>query len=141
MTFLFGTTILIIFWTIIYVINTFLLEFKLTSAIYAKFLSKNGISINLLQIKWYTVRCNRLFIRLSNIKANFLKHWFNFGVLIGLLGQWFSILFLSYTLFTYFRSNNKLTASSSSKIFNEQQILVPVVCINFYYFYIEIIII
>ena len=130
MTFLFGFTILIIFWTIIYVINTLLLEFKLTSAIYAKFLSKNGLSINLLQIKWYTVRCNRLFIRLSNIKPHFLKHWFNFGVLIGLLGQWFSILFLFYTLLAYFRSNNKTTSSSSSTNYNEQ-ILVPVVSISF----------
>jgi hypothetical protein len=132
MTFLFGLTVLVLFWTFIYVINTLLLEFKLTSAIYAKFLSKNGLSINLLQIKWYTVRCNRLFIRLSNVKPNFLKHWFNCGVLIGLLGQWFSILFLFYTLFAYFRSNNKSTSSSSSTSYNEQ-ILVPVVSIIFSY--------
>lgn len=109
-------SVLLIFWSSIYLINTFLLEFPLTSALYAKFLSKNGLSINLFQLKWYTVRCNRLFIKISNFKPNFLKIWFNLGVIIGIIGQIGSVFLLCYTLFDSFK--NKPVS---------EQILVPVV--------------
>ena len=115
-------TIILIFWSFCYLINTFLLECRVTSAFYAKFLSKNGFSINLFQLKWYTVRCNRLFVKLSNWRPKFWKSWFNVGVFASLLGQLFSIVLLIYTLIDFF----KIKQSS-------QQILVPVVSNIFYY--------
>jgi predicted MPP superfamily phosphohydrolase len=116
MGFLFSLFIVLIFWSFIYLINTFLIECKFTSAAYAKLLSKNGFSINILQIKWYTVRCNRLFIKISNWKPNFFRLWFNLGVIIGLVGQFCSILLLTYTLVDFFRYKP-----------SSEQILVPVV--------------
>lgn len=116
MTFFYVVVVLTIFWSLVYLINTFLIECRFTSAPYAKFLSKNGFSVNILQIKWYTVKCNRLFIKISNWKPNFFKYWFNFGVLIGIIGQIGSIFLLMYTIYDFFR------AKPISK-----QILVPVV--------------
>ena len=121
MGFLFSLFIILLFWSFVYLINTFLIECKFTSALYAKLLSKNGISINILQLKWYTVRCNRLFIKISNWKPNFFKIWFNLGVIIGLVGQFGSILLLMYTLIDFFRYKP-----------SSEQILVPVVIIIYF---------
>ena len=71
MSFILSVSIILIFWSVLYLINTFLLECKLTSASYAKLLSKNGFSVNILHIKWYTVRCNRILMKLSNINYKF----------------------------------------------------------------------
>ena len=103
MSFIFSISILFIFWSVLYLLNTFLLECAFTSAIYAKFLSKNGLSVNIFHLKWYTVRCNRLFIKLSNWKPKFLKRWFNLGVIAGVIGQFLSIIVLLYNLFDFFR--------------------------------------
>ena len=116
MSVLFGTAILFIFWSVSYLLNTLLLECSYTSAVYAKLLSKNGLSVNILQIKWYTVRCNRLFMRLSNWRANFWKWWFNAGVLVVVVGQFASIGLLLYTLVDFFRAKPQ-----------SEQVLVPVV--------------
>jgi hypothetical protein len=116
MAFLYGLSLVVLFWAAVYLAHTFLIECTLTSARYAKLLSKNGFSINPLQIKWYTVRCNRLFMRLSAIKPNFLRWWFNFGVVVGILGQFGSIFLLSYTLLDFFRQKPV-----------REQLLVPVV--------------
>ena len=121
MGFLFSLFVILLFWSFVYLINTFLIECKFTSALYAKLLSKNGISINILQLKWYTVRCNRLFIKISNWKPNFFKIWFNLGVVIGLVGQFGSILLLMYTLVDFFRYKP-----------SSEQILVPVVIIKYF---------
>lgn len=115
MSLLYSLSLIFIFWSILYLINTFLLECTYTSAFYAKFLSKNGLSVNILHLKWYTVRCNRLFIKLSNWRPNFLKHWFNMGVLTGLIGQLLSLALLAYNLVDYFRNKPM-----------SEQVLVPV---------------
>ena len=115
MSLIYSGSIILIVWSVLYLINTFLLECSITSATYAKILSKNGISVSILHIKWYTVKCNRLFIRISNWRPNFLKWWFNFGVVTGLIGQLFSVFLLSYNLIDFFR--NKPIS---------QQVLVPV---------------
>ena len=120
MSFSFVFIIIFAFWSICYLLNTFLLECRFTSPLYAKFLSKNGLSINLFQIKWYTVKCNRLFIKLSNWRPNFLRHWFNAGILLCLLGQLLSVILLIYTLIDFFKAKPV-----------SQQILVPVVRLNF----------
>lgn len=104
------------FWLTLHLLNLFLIECRFTSALYAKFLSINGLSISTLQLKWFTVRCNRLFIRISSWRPEFFKWWFNFGVVFGLIGQVASIFLLLYTLVDFFR-NKPIT----------QQILVPVV--------------
>ena len=116
MSLIYSLLILLIFWSVCYLINTFMLECSFTSGIYAKFLSKNGLSINFLQIKWYTVKCNRFLIRLSNWRANFWKWWFNCGVIVGVLGQFGSLFLLCYTLYDFFRARPK-----------SEQILLPVV--------------
>jgi hypothetical protein len=120
MSFLFTASIIVVFWTFIHLLNAFLIECRFTSALYAKLLSINGLSISTLQIKWFTVRCNRLFIRISSWKPDFFKWWFNFGVLFGIVGQLGSIFLLLYTLVDFFRSK-PIT----------QQILVPVVLYDF----------
>lgn len=122
MSFAYGLFLLAAFWSAVYLINTFLIEFSLTSALYAKILSKNGVSITPLQIRWYTVRCNRLFMKLSAIKPNFLKWWFNMGVLLGIVGQISSIFLLTYTLYDFFRKKP-----------TREQILVPVVLLSSLY--------
>jgi hypothetical protein len=116
MGFFYVFSVILIFWTILYLVNTLLIECSFTSARYAKFLSKNGLSINLFQIKWYTVKCNRLFIRMSSWKPKFLMWWFNLGVLFGVVGQVASIFLLIYTLIGFFRSKP-----------TSEQVLVPIV--------------
>ena len=115
MSFIVSVSIIFIFWSVLYLLNTFLLECRFTSAIYAKFLSINGFSVNILHLKWYTVRCNRLFIRLSNWRPKFLKWWFNMGVVAGIIGQFFSVIVLAYNLVDFFRSKP-----------TNEQVLVPV---------------
>lgn len=105
-----------LFWLLVFIFNKILIDNRFTSAAYAKLLSKNGLRISFLQIKWYTVKCNRIFIKLSNWKSNFLKHWFNTGVIIGLVGQLMSIFFLMYTIVDFFRPKPL-----------SKQIIVPVV--------------
>ena len=120
MAFFYTFSVILIFWALVYALNTFLIECSFTSARYAKILSKKGLSINLFQIKWYTVKCNRLFVKLSNWKPRFLMWWFNAGVVFGLIGQVGSIFLVSYTLIDFFRSKP-----------TNEQILVPVVRYNF----------
>ncbi|CAF0952100.1 unnamed protein product [Brachionus calyciflorus] len=103
------------FWLTTFILNKILIENRFTSAKYAKFLSKRGLTIDAFQIKWYTVKCNRLFIKLSNFKPNFQKYWFNLGVILGMIGQFLSIILLIYTIYDFFKPK------SISK-----QILVPV---------------
>ena len=110
---------LILFWTILFILNKFLIENRFTSAKYAKFLSKKGFTITTLQIKWYTVKCNRLFIKISNWKPNFQKYWFNIGVVLGVIGQFLSIYLLMYTIYDFFRPKPI-----------SKQILVPVVSLK-----------
>lgn len=107
---------IISFWFVIYIVHSFLLECTLTSATYAKILSQNNMSINIFQLKWYTVKCNRLFIRLSNWRPNFLKAWFNIGVICGLIGQILSVFVLMYTLYD----------SVAKKTNPNEKVLVPV---------------
>lgn len=107
--------IVFIFWSVFYSLHSFLIQFSYTSAAYAKLLSTRGLSINIFQFKWYTVKCNRLFIKITNKKPNLLKIWFNLGVLVGIIGQACSLLLLLYTLIDYFLKKPQ-----------SEQILVPV---------------
>ena len=110
-------------WSIIYFIHSFLLSNTYTSGYYAKFLHKSGLSMNVLQIKWCTIKLNRYFIRIANLRPNFWRSWFNIGVVIGLFGQLLSIILLIYTLFDFFR------IKKSNSI--QEPVLVPVVGYNF----------
>ena len=130
MSFLVSLAILLAFWSTIYLIHLVLMEINATvSALYAKFLSKSGLTIQPFQIKWYTVRCNRWFIKLTSGRSStrfhlFIKHWFNLGVLVGILGQFGSVCFLFYTLLRFLRD---FSSSSNEKYAQNEQILVPVV--------------
>jgi hypothetical protein len=55
-------------------------------------------------------------MKLSALRPNFLRWWFNFGVVIGVLGQFGSLVLLSYTLVDFFRQKPA-----------REQLLVPVV--------------
>ena len=116
-------TIVIGGWSIIYLIHTFLISSSYTSGYYAKILFKSGLSMNILQIKWYTVKLNRYFIRIANYRPSFWRSWFNIGVFVGLIGQILSVFLLIYTLFDFFR----IKSSNSS----QEPVLVPVVCYLF----------
>lgn len=93
-----------VFWLLVLFLNKLLIDNRFTSAFYAKFLSKNGLTIDFLRIKWHTVKCNRFFIKFSNWKLNFLKHWFNIGVICGIVGQFLSFFLLLYTIYDFFRA-------------------------------------
>ena len=116
MTFFNVCWLVVIFWVLVYVLNTFLLECSFTSVYYARFLSKNGLSIGFLHIKWYIEKCNRFFIKISGLKPNFWRVWFNMGVFLGIFGQIGSLCLLTYTLIDFFRDKHY-----------KDQILVPVV--------------
>ena len=113
-------------WSILFFLHTFLLSYSHTSGYYAKILFKSGLSMNILQIKWYTVKLNRYIIRIANYRPSFWRSWFNIGVMVGLVGQIFSIFLLIYTLFDFFR------IKSSKSI--QEPVLVPVVCIEAFFF-------
>jgi hypothetical protein len=109
--------ILVGVWSLLGFINAILLACSHTSLYYAKFLHKNGISIGFLQIKWYTVKLNRLFIRIANWKPLFWKNWFNIGVAISLIGQVIATCLLITTLVGYFIFSKPAS----------EQVLVPIV--------------
>lgn len=110
-----------LFWLLVFFFNQLLIENRFTSAFYAKILSKNGLTIDFLRIKWHTVKCNRCFIKFSNWNLNFLKHWFNIGVICGIVGQFLSIFLLFYTIYDFFRPKPL-----------SKQIIIPVVGFYFY---------
>ena len=89
------------FWLLVYAVNKLLVDYASprVSRAYSTVLSKSGVSVTPLQVRWQTARCNRLMIRLANkLGHTFLKHWFNAGVAFGLCGQLASVAFLLYTL-------------------------------------------
>lgn len=118
--------IVLVFWSTVYLIHSLLLNLKQTSLKYAKFLHKTGFSINLFQIKWFTVKLNRLFIKLStNINENFLKVWFNIGVVIGILGQLLSVMLLIYNIIEFL---SRIFVLEENRVdSNDEQLLVPII--------------
>jgi S2P endopeptidase len=115
----FALVILFSFWAIVYLSNEFLISYSPTSLAYAKLLHQSGLSLSIFQIKWFTIKLNRIFIKLANWKPKFWHIWFNAGVFVGLIGQISSIFLLIYTLFDFFRKKK-----------TEKQLLVPVVSYN-----------
>jgi hypothetical protein len=60
---------------------------------------------------------NRLFLRLGQMKPRFLRWWFTFGVVFGLIAMFLAVFLLSLMIFNTFRREQHV----------EQQVLTPVV--------------
>lgn len=90
---------------------------------YKEFLENNGISLSLCQVRWYTTRFNRSFVKLGQFHPYLLHMWFSVGILVGVLLMVASVVILCLTLFKAFAKDSP------------EQVLTPVVSfIQFQYY-------
>lgn len=80
----------------------FFQNYRKYSRRYKEFLENNGISLSICQVRWYTTRYNRSFVRFGQIHPYLLHVWFSVGVLVGVLLMVASVVILCLTLYKAF---------------------------------------
>ncbi|CAH1798451.1 unnamed protein product [Owenia fusiformis] len=110
-----GFALLLGFWASLYLLDVFLKTHVHFSRYYISFLGKSGLSVSILQLRWYTTCFNRLFLRLGQWRPQFLRIWFTAGVVFGLFAMMLSVFLLSLMVY------NTLSRQPV-----EQQVLTPV---------------
>lgn len=82
------------FWSILYLLDSFLKTHKSLSVPYFRILHSTGLSVCVAQLRWYTTYFNRSFVRFSSSRSQLLKTWFTLGVLFGIIAMVVSMLLL-----------------------------------------------
>ena len=88
--------------------------------------SRTGVTFHLGQVRYYTTRLNRLLVNLGTYRTWLLRIWFDAGVVFGCIALFISMLLLTVTV-----------VNMISRQPTEQQILVPVVSLQYSYFYLN----
>ena len=91
---------------------------RVLSRPYIEFLASSGISFSICQVRWFSSCLNRFFLRVGQMKPNFLRIWFTCGVCFGLISMVMSVFLLSLLVFNTFR-----------RVPVQEQVLTPVVSI------------
>ncbi|XP_031569993.1 membrane-bound transcription factor site-2 protease-like [Actinia tenebrosa] len=94
--------LVIFFWILVFIINALLKNYRRYSRRYEELLEENGISLLPCQIRWYTTRFNRWFIKLGKFHSYFLHIWFTIGTWVGVFMMFVSVGVLSLTLYKAF---------------------------------------
>ncbi|KAL9968826.1 hypothetical protein ACROYT_G020963 [Oculina patagonica] len=97
-----SVALIIGFWTVLFISNALLKNYRKYSRRYKEFLENNGISLSLCQVRWYTTRFNRSFVRFGQFHPYLLHMWFSVGVLVGALLMVASVVILCLTLYKAF---------------------------------------
>lgn len=98
-----SSVVLIIgFWTIFFISNALLKNYRKYSQRYKEFLENNGISLSICQVRWYTTSFNRSFVRFGKMHPYLLHVWFSVGVVVGVLLMFASVVILCLTLYKAF---------------------------------------
>lgn len=82
------------FWSILYLLDSFLKTHQRLSVPYFRILHSTGLSVCVAQLRWYTTYFNRSFIRFGSSRAQLLKTWFTLGVIFGVIAMVVSMLLL-----------------------------------------------
>lgn len=82
-------------WAIFHLLHNFALSSSKWRGVVERLLTKNNIYISLFQVKYFTQRFNRLFIKLANLR---LDTWFTTGVVFSGVAMVLSSLLLSYLM-------------------------------------------
>ena len=80
------------------ILLTYTTIFLLKSYNKLNFLQGLGVEVSLFQIKWFTPRFNRFFMKCGNWRRNLLATWYTFGALVSCLMIIPSMLLLVRTL-------------------------------------------
>lgn len=88
----------VLLWTLVYLGDFILKNYRKFSRTYKEFLEENGLSVNVAHIKWYTTRFNRCFVRWGKHHPRLVRCWFTAGVWFGVTMMVVSVLVLSWTL-------------------------------------------
>lgn len=72
---------------------------------YRDFLENNGVTLSICQVRWYTTRFNRSFVKFVQVQPYMLHLWFSFGVFVGALLMISSVVILCLTLYKAFTQN------------------------------------
>ncbi|KAK2550231.1 Membrane-bound transcription factor site-2 protease [Acropora cervicornis] len=93
------------FWTFVFICNALLKNYRKYSIRYRDFLENNGVTLSICQVRWYTTRFNRSFVKFVQVQPYMLHLWFSFGVFVGALLMISSIVILCLTLYKAFTQN------------------------------------
>jgi hypothetical protein len=88
----------------------------LAAPIYLNLLNRTGLSVLILQVRWYTCAFNRWFFRLAQWRTQFWRYWFSAGIYFGIIAMVGSVVVLVIVIYNSFRQKSM-----------EQQVLTPVV--------------
>ncbi|EDO41093.1 predicted protein [Nematostella vectensis] len=94
--------LVIFFWTLVFIVNAVLKNYRKYSRRYKEFLEDHGITMSLCQIRWYTTQLNRWFIWFGRLHPYLLHLWFSLGVFVGVGLMALSVMVLSLTLYQAF---------------------------------------
>ncbi|XP_054753404.2 membrane-bound transcription factor site-2 protease-like [Lytechinus pictus] len=86
------------FWSSLYLADTYLKTHRRCGEQYTSFQERCGLSLSIAQLKCYTTKFNRLFIRLGQCKPRLLRTWFSCGACFGVVLMFVSIALLLMTL-------------------------------------------
>ncbi|XP_015760000.1 PREDICTED: membrane-bound transcription factor site-2 protease-like [Acropora digitifera] len=93
------------FWTFVFICNALLKNYRKYSIRYRDFLENNGVTLSICQVRWYTTRFNRSFVKFVQVQPYMLHLWFSFGVFVGALLMISSVVILCLTLYKAFTQN------------------------------------
>lgn len=85
-------------WCVIYLGDVLLRSSSALKSSYEDWLAANGLSLSPFHVRWQTGLLNRLFAKWGRWKPRFLYHWFNLGMVFGVVAMFGSIILLTKTL-------------------------------------------
>lgn len=103
------------FWAFLYLIDSFLKNHQKFSPSYMHLLNRTGLSVYIIQLRFYTTYFNRFFVRFGSSRTQFLKTWFTLGVMFGMIAMFVSMFLLFMIIVNTLRQQPV-----------EQQVLTPV---------------
>ena len=115
-----------IFWSSIYLSHTWLRSSNRYAFRYMSLLERLGVSLHAGQVRWYTTRLNRIFIRLAQCRSRAWNAWFGVGAVFGVALSAVSFVVLITVLydgmwkhfghFAFFHSKLNDTSGASSVV-------------------------
>ena len=90
---------IMIFWSSLYLFHSWLRSSDRFAFRYLSLLDRLGLSLHVGQLRWYTARFNRIFIRLAQCRSRWWNVWFGAGAICGVLLSVASVAILTSVLY------------------------------------------
>ena len=88
-----------IFWSSLYLLHARLRSSSRFAFPYYSCMDSVGLSLHVGQIRWYTTRLNRFFIRLAQCRSRLWNAWFGLGAICGIVLSFVSMVVLASVLY------------------------------------------